>query len=217
MMEEKSSLLSAFKRLAERARREGLLSAFLACLRKLNIDIRPFYYLKETLSADVPQQFTKAPEGFEVSVFGFDDVLEISKMEERKGYVDEQYVIDKFNNGDTCVGIKFQGKIAGFAWHSVRAMKMYLYSTEMKPNEAYLFDMYTLKQFRGHNLAPVLRYKSYQLLKEAGKDTFYSIVECFNVASLKVKKKLGAQKVFFGVYTRILKQKPRTFILKRYI
>jgi hypothetical protein len=65
----------------------------------------------------------------------------------------------------------------------------------LKSNEAYLTDMFTVEGFRGKNLAPFLRYKSYEMLKEMGRDTFYSISISFNTPAVRYKEKLEAKKV----------------------
>ena len=86
----------------------------------------------------------------------------------------------------------------------------------MEPNEAYLYDMYVKKAFRGRNLAPALRYKSYEVLKDMGRDTFYSITERSNTASFRFKQKLGAKLVFLGLYVEFFGKFRKRWALKRY-
>lgn len=76
--------------------------------------------------------------------------------------------------------------------------------------------MYVLKAFRGNNLAPILRYKNYEILKGMGRDTFYSVTEYFNTASLRFKAKLNARVIFLALYVEIFKRYRFRWILRRY-
>ena len=181
------------------------------------IVIRPFYYVKEDLPSAIPDRLTAIPDDVAFSVFGREEVMIISKLAERKGYVGEQVVINSFRNGDTCVGLKYHGDIAAFTWFSLKQIPTaHLYEAQMAMNEAYLYDMYVLKAFRGNNLAPILRYKSYEILKRMGRDTFYSVTECFNAASFRFKAKLNARVIFLALYVEIFKRYRISWILRRY-
>lgn len=90
------------------------------------------------------------------------------------------------------------------------------HSVSMKRNEAYLFSMYTMHEFRGMNLAPYLRYKTYECLRKMGKDTFYSISEYFNYSTLKFKKKLNARNLKLILYIELFKKVRRSFTLREY-
>jgi len=180
------------------------------------IRIIPFYYIKEVVPAQIPDELTTIPEGFEFSEFNREDVLAISTMAERKDYIYNQYVLENFDAGDTCIGIKYNGEIAAFTWYSLERCRSGHYPVTMGENEAYLYDMYVLRAFRGHNLAPILRYKNYEVLKRLGRDTFYSITERSNAASLRFKQKLGARIVFLGLCIVLRNDYNFHFILKRY-
>jgi ribosomal protein S18 acetylase RimI-like enzyme len=84
----------------------------------------------------------------------------------------------------------------------------------LKNNEAYLWNMYTKESYRGRNLAPYLRYKSYEMLKEMGRDVIYSISDSFNTPAIKFKEKLNAEEVKHILYVKLFKCKARGFVLK---
>jgi len=209
------SFTQRFKRVSERIRTQGLFPA-LRDYSKTWIRIIPFYYIKEVVTSATPAHLTTIPEGFEFSIFNREDVMVISKLEERKDYIYEQYAFECLNHGDTCLGIKHKGEIAAFTWYSLEKCRSWHYPTMMRENEAYLYDMYVLKSFRGHNLAPVLRYKNYEILKGLGRDTFYSITEYSNDASLRFKQKLGAKIVFLGLCIVLRNKHSIHWVLKRY-
>ncbi len=209
-------LSSKWNRFLERVRNEGVLFALLRYSRRVGILVQPFYYMREALPAEFPEHLTKLPEGLEFSVFGRDDVLAISQLEERKGYVNERYVVDSLDKGDTCLGVKRHGKIVAFTWYSLARSDSQIYPVTMKPNEAYLYDMYVVKAYRGVNIAPILRYRTYEVLTSMGRDTFYSVTELSNAASIRFKQKLGAQPVLLGIYIRFVNRYRVRWVLRRF-
>jgi hypothetical protein len=219
-MGEKKDFTAKVKKTRDVMHQQGKFVALLLLLKqglaKAGIVLTPFYYMKEVLTSDIPPHLTTLPEGFEFSTFDREDVEAISNHPERKGYVNQPYVINNFNKGDTCLGIKHKGEIAGFTWFSTKENRDKFYQSIMKANEAYLYDMFILKSFRGHNLAPTLRFKNYEILKSLGRDTFYSITECSNTASYRFKEKLGSRIVFLGVHVRFFKKRHKTFVVRKY-
>lgn len=219
-MVEKKDFISKLKKASSIIHQQSYFAALLLllgkCFAKPGIEFTPFYYMKEVLTSDIPPHLTTLPEGFEFSAFVLNDIEFISKHPERKGYTGEKYVIKNFNRGDTCLGIKNHGQIAGFTWFSTEENRSRYYQSVMRNNEAYLYDMFILKAFRGHHLAPILRYKNYEILKRLGRDTFYSITKCSNTASFRFKQKLGSKIVFLGVHIGISKKWNKTFLLKKY-
>jgi hypothetical protein len=219
-MKEKKGFNEKLKKTRDVMHQQGNFVAFLLLVKqglaKAGIVATPFYYMKEVLTSDIPPRLTTLPEGFEFSTFDLEDVEAMNEHPERKAYVDKQYAIDNFNRGDTCLGIKHKGEIAGFTWFSSQENRDKLYQSIMKNNEAYLYDMFILKSFRGHNLAPTLRFKNYEILKNLGRDTFYSITECSNTASYRFKEKLGSKIVFLGVHIRFFKKWHKTFVVRKY-
>jgi len=202
-------------RVRARIRAHGL-SFVLKDYARAWIRIISFYYIKEVVPAQIPEELTTIPEGFEFSAFNREDVLAISTMAERKDYIYDQYVLENFDAGDTCLGIKHNGEIAAFTWYSLEKCRSGHYPVTMRENEAYLYDMYVLRAFRGHNLAPILRYRNYEVLERLGRDTFYSITERSNKASLRFKQKLGARIVFLGLCVVLRNDHNFHCVLKRY-
>jgi ribosomal protein S18 acetylase RimI-like enzyme len=180
------------------------------------IKITFFYYIKEPVIPDIPAHLKIMPDNFQFSVFDLEDVIAISKMEERKDYAPEMYVIDSFNAGDTCLGIKKDGEIAAFAWLSINECRDTCYQAKMKDYEAYLYDIYVIKSFRRRNLATILRYETYDILKRLGRTTCYSISECSNTPSFQFKKKMGGEALFLGLCIAICKKHHIRCVLKKY-
>ena len=184
-------------------------------LKKLGIDITPFYWMKETIPDKIQVNLEDDLNDYEFSFFGPAEIEAVCKLPERE-FTSEEHITKIFNKGKKCYGAKYKGEIAAFTWFDLEECNTKFYPTPMKNNEAYLFDMYVLKAFRGKNLAPILRYKLYAILKELGRDTCYSVTECFNTSSRKFKEKLNAQYVFLGLYINLFKKYKRRWILKKY-
>ena len=72
------------------------------------------------------------------------------------------------------------------------------------------------KPYRGKNLAPYLRYKSYEMLKEMGRDKLYSISEYFNSPAVKFKQKLNAKKLKIILFINLFNKFSRCFTVKTY-
>ena len=207
--------LSPIKKIVAKARYGLVLQVLQDRLAGIGIDIAPFYWMEETLP-DIPPPLIKGdPADYEFSFFGLEDIKIINDLPERQVF-NPQVFLSLFSQGKKCYGVKFKNKIAAFTWINLDESNSRFYRVDMKDNEAYLGDMYVLKAFRGRNIAPVLRYKTYQALKEIGRDTCYSITECFNTPSLRFKQKLHARILFKGLFIDLFKKFRKIWILRRY-
>ena len=118
--------------------------------------------------------------------------------------------------GKKCYGAKYKGQIVAFTWVSLDESNYEWHKLQLKENEAYLFDMHTAKAFRGKNIAPYLRYQSYRVLKNMGRNKFYSISQFFNTPSKKFKKKLNAKFLGLHLTIRLFKKYKWNWKLKDY-
>ena len=110
-----------------------------------------------------------------------------------------------------------KGKIAAFTWCR---FDVFDYGPKgefsLKKNEAYLFDMYTLRAFRGHDLAPFLRYRFYEELSKMGRDVLYSHSDYFNIPAVRFKSKLNAKIIMLCLYIRLFKRFRWHWVLRSY-
>ena len=204
------------RRVWEGVRTHGLRVTLRHFQRRAGIRITPFYWVKELLPADIPAQLTVLPEGFEFGVFGAEEIAIIARFPEGGGIASEQLVLERFRDGHTCLGMKREGQIVAFSWFALDATHNKVHPAVMHPNEAYLFNMYVLPELRGHNLASILRYKNYEILRAMGRDTCYSVTLTSNKASWRFKQKLNAQRVFLGLYIALFGKLEGRWILRRY-
>jgi hypothetical protein len=219
-MTDKRNFSARLRKARERAREDGLSMVFLLLLRTvlewIGIKFNPFYYMQEKLPANLPAALKAIPAEYEFSFFGPEELAYISTHPERKGYVPEQYVYDNHKAGDSCYGCKIGGEIAGFTWFSLTGCRDWLYQAPMHKGEAYLYDIFVFKAFRGKKLSLILRYKNYELLRDLGRHSFYSITDYTNKASFEFKQRLNSKIVFKGLQIQLFGKIRKCWIIKKY-
>jgi len=161
--------------------------------------IRIYYLIQEGAN---PVSLPGFKGNIEEFTFDFIDPADLETVEENnefKGKKDDFQ--KKLDNGYKCFCAKHQGQIVAYSWFDFEECRFIDPLFKLNKSEAYLFDLYTLESYRGKNIAPYLRSEGYKALNGMGKDTFYSISECFNAPAVKFKNKLNAK--FLGTYLLI--------------
>lgn len=189
---------------------------FRQIMRRLGIRAVPFYYVRELLPKHLPAAQGLLPDGFTFAEFGAREVEEIAAFREHGDEVTAPGLLENLSRGDRCLGILRGEEIVAFSWFSVERSRSELYTVFMGPGEAYLFNIYVKPTIRGQNLAVILRHRSYEVLREIGRDTFYSLTQVSNKPSWRFKQKLGAEKVLLGLYLSLFGKFEGRWILRRY-
>jgi GNAT superfamily N-acetyltransferase len=209
---QKKNKVSLFKKILTKVRYGMTFQSISYLLSRIKIEFTPYYLFQEGINV------TKIPQ---IKGINPDYSCEMLKPEDMKilgainyaGFSEEK-LLSMLEDGQKCIGIKHNGEIAAFMW--INFKKLSYKSTDMhfESNEAYLWFMYTLESYRGQNLAPYLRYKSYEMLKEMGQDKLYSISDYFNSPAVKFKKKLNAKRLKLILFVQLFNKVSHTFILK---
>lgn len=177
--------------------------------------IRPYYVFKEGLFDGNSEDFKVVSQGYEISFLTQEDVKELDLIEGR--FITASNMQDKLGNGHKCLGLKIDGKIAAFTWCQFDRLDFpRTKGIPLKENESYLYDMYVLRDYRGLNIAPLLRYRCYQELAKLGYTVLYSVSDFSNKPALRFKKKLDARIISLNVYMRIGKNRRWNVKLKTY-
>jgi len=181
-------------------------------LFKIGIEFSPYYLFQEGINV------TEKPE---IKGMDTDYSSELLKPEDMKtiGAINyagfsEDKLLALLKTGELCLGIKHNNEIAAFMWVNFTELKYKSTTIHLKEDEAYLWFMYTRESYRGKNLAPFLRYKSYEMLKEMGRDKLYSISDYFNSPAVAFKKKLNAKKLKLILFVQFFSKLYRSFIIK---
>lgn len=107
----------------------------------------------------------------------------------------EEQIQARLLKGHLCIVLKHGSRIAGYTWADFDEVNDAACDYELRPGEAYLYDAFVAREFRGRGLAPYLRVESYRHLRLAGKHTFYSISDYFNSPAIRFKEKLNAEAI----------------------
>jgi hypothetical protein len=179
------------------------------------IDISPYYWFREGIDVSKSPEIQDIASNYSFEVLGPGDMAEIEQLD--MGWSRSSDRLKALEEGrEKCICIKHNGKIAAFMWINLTEFRFKSTVIPMKSNEAYLTDMYVGDSFRGKNLAPYLRYKSYELLRKMGRDILYSISIYFNTPAIKFKEKLNAKKIRLVFLLRFFNRFQWSFTIKRY-
>ncbi len=182
-------------------------------LARFGFDFDPFYWVLEGASDCEPPKIKGEPSEYELVQLNLDEIEAV-----RKKIVGSDQIprILDFHNELICMGLIHNGEIAAFTLIELNYFNYNKIIFHLKKNEAYLFHMYTFESHRGKNLAPYLRYYTYQMLKDMGKDRIYSITQYFNKSSKRFKKKLNSRNLNLYINMILFKKYYYYFRLKSY-
>ena len=209
-----SKLKSAINKARNTIRYGLVLQTARVYLIRAGIDISPYYIMKEGIGNFTPPAIKDYdPSLYITSFFSEEDITLISK---KVPEYQTRYVVNSVKDGQMCYGIKYRNDVAAFLLVDFKSSHYKTIDFPLKENEVYFNDMYTLESFRGKNIAPFLRFRCMQALRDMGKDTFYSMTEYFNTPAVNYKKKLNAQKQKLCLYLQLFKKYEWNFTLKTY-
>lgn len=159
-------------------------------LAQAGLRFEPYHLFLERL-ARAPRPVGKF-DNYEVGFLSAPDMREIAVIPGRNFTHDD--LLRRLDEGKRCLAIRREGRIAAFTWCDYTDC---LFEGDrlfpLRSNEACLFDAYTLEAFRGHDLAPFMRYRCYEELAKTGRTDCYSVTVLFNVPAVRFKKKLNAK------------------------
>jgi hypothetical protein len=205
--------ISLFKRISDKFRYGLVLQALRNKLAKAGLEFTPYYWVQEGLFNIENLLFKGDIADYSVEFLEKDDMKFIGQN--ARGY-SEKEMLTCLENGKSCLGLKLLGEITAFMLINFKECTFEPRTFPLKNNEAYLTDMYTMEQHRGKNLAVLLRYKSYEILKNMGRDKIYSVSEFFNSSAIKYKQKLMAKNLKLILFIRLFHKKSWSFTIKSF-
>lgn len=209
---QKKNKVSLIKKIWGKVRYGLTLQGIRYVLTKIGIEFSPYYLFQEGINVmEMP----------EIKGMDTDYSCELLKPENMKvigainyaGFSEEK-LLAFLKAGEQCLGIKHNNEIVAFMWMNYNELNYKSTVIPLKDNEAYLWFMYTRDSYRGKNLAPYLRYKSYEMLKQIGRDKLYSVSDYFNSPAVTFKKKLNAQKLKLILFVQLFGKIRHTYLLK---
>ncbi len=182
-------------------------------LARIGINIMPYYWVKEEVHNCEEPKIKGNVADYKLRNLNLEELTLICK--DIDNFIMDD-LIDDFKNCDLCIGLENNKEIAAYMFIGLNGFDFKYRKIEILENEAYLFNMWTFHSFRGRNLAPYLRFKSYELLNEMGRDTKYSITEYFNKSSIKFKNKLNSKHLQLYLYIELFGTIKKHFLIRSY-
>lgn len=184
-------------------------------LAKGGILIHPYHVVVEGLEQVTTRPSAEKFAEYEISFFGLAEMPAIAALPGRT--LSLQDLLSRLQVGKLCLGAKHRGTMAAFTWCSLTEGTIGSYRLfSLQRHEAYLFDAYTLEQFRGVGIAPYLRYRCYEELVKLGRPHCYSVTAVWNAPAARFKRKLGARIVELGVLVSLFRRWRFHFQLRDY-
>ncbi|MEH6779894.1 hypothetical protein [Maribacter arcticus] len=182
-------------------------------LAQVGLDIRPYYWVQEEIFPCEEPIIKGDVFRYNVRFLNLEEIEELSKNLPK---MLAQDLIVGIKNGQLCIALEYNNEIAAFTFVELKNFVFNRKAFTLKHNEAYLLNMWTFHSFRGRNLAPYLRYKTYQLLRKQGRNSKFSITEYFNKSSIKFKKKLNSKNLMLIMSIVLFKRYYWNFLIKTY-
>ena len=192
------------KNIADKIKYNSPIRIVLDGLRHIGLTFMPFYIFNEDVKARMSVNDLALPDDFTIATLNETDMKEMEQLPMRTRK--ESALLNLMRKGSHCLGIRINGQLAAFIWYSQQEFSFSGFSFAMAHNEAYLFDAYTSPDFRGMNLAPLIRQEGYKVLDEQGITTLLSVSECFNRASIGSMTKRKVPKECLLVYLSLFKK-----------
>lgn len=212
---EKKTEASVTQKIVTRLRHGLILQSVRNKLITIGIDISPYYWFQEGINMTKIPEIAGNSADYSTESLGPEDMQMLTKID--KGWSGSEKKIPGLLDGtEKCIALKHKDEVAAFMWINLKEFKYKSIIIPLKSNEAYLTYMFTDERYRGKNLAPYLRYKSYEMLKEMGRDMLYSISIAFNTPAVKFKEKLDAKKVKLMLVVQLFNKFHWSFKLRSY-
>jgi hypothetical protein len=163
-------------------------------IERHGLTVIPYFLDKEFYipASNLKVNITPAIQPLTTDFLDNSEIESIYEHPERVANKESYKIHDRILNGCLCFGVKHEREIIAYNWCDLEHCNDKQIPFNLKKTEAYLFDMYTFKAYRGKNIAPYIRHQLYSHLIKMGRTDFFSITEVFNNPSLKFKRKLGA-------------------------
>jgi len=178
------------------------------------VKVQPYYLVREQLLESIRSEFEIGYDDYKYSFLGPEDMKVISQC--RNWNRPPAYYVNLLNRNQKCFGIKYKGQLVAFTWIDLNKCNFLGENFFLNNNEAYFYDAWTLKEYRGKKIASFMRYQCYRALNQMGKDSFFSISEFFNPPAQKFKERLGAKNMKLGIFFELFQKYRWTWNLKAY-
>ncbi len=198
-----------------RIRHRLVFLSFRNLISRVGIDIEPYYWVKEGSIEFIPPIIKGNQLEFSLKKLNLAETKEaLLNSSGMSSHIEK--LKDNFENGQSCIALVHEDKIAAYMFIETNNFVYKHKNIILKEDEAYLLNMYTFESYRGKNLAPYIRYKSYEILNKQGINNIYSITQYFNKSSKKFKDKLNARNLNLFLSIELFNIWHKHFLIKSY-
>jgi GNAT superfamily N-acetyltransferase len=163
-------------------------------LKKIKIKVYPYLIFVEEFYENITHpQIDNELNKYKIVFLGPEDMKTIEALPDRKPT--ETELLNRLNEKKVCIALKHGQELAAFTWYDLKECNIHGIKCPINDNEAYLFDAYTQPSYRGKGIAPFVRYRSYQELKNIGKHRLLSFSNYYNTPAIRFKQKLKAKPI----------------------
>ncbi|MBT8097145.1 MAG: GNAT family N-acetyltransferase [Woeseia sp.] len=174
--------------------------------------IQPYYLIREGTAAVTLKQNEHFDE-LAIVVATPEDIPRIAACQD---WVTEELLQGRFEKGHLCMMVVRGEELVGHTWVDFEEVHEAYCDYELQSDEAYLFDAFIKREYRGFGLAPYVRKECYEYLARIGRRQYYSISDYFNTPAIRFKKKLHAEIFRLYLYVKIGRYTLGNWVLKDY-
>ena len=161
---------------------------------------------------ETPVEVAQPPDTFTFALLTSADVDNLIRLEPDS---DRHKLIDRLQEGKLCYGVWDQSRLIAKTWCDLDEFNYPPNYRRLGADEAYLYAAYADPDYRGQSLAPLMRAKCYESLRELGRNKFYSYTDFFNTAARRFKAKLGARDEALRMHLELFGKWSKTFTLRK--
>jgi GNAT superfamily N-acetyltransferase len=158
-------------------------------LKRVGVDIEAFYLFQGSLNDELSKASDCRFDHCSTTILTARDMDDVAKCQDWRSADNSR---SQLEDGQICLGVKVDNELAAFVWANLKEWKFKRRTYPLKKDEAYLFDMFTLPEFRGKGLAPIALDRCYRKLDAMGIKKFFSVSDFFNTPVIVLHKKIGS-------------------------
>lgn len=179
-------------------------------MRWIGIRIHPFLTVRE---GETPVNLDQTHDAFSFGFLTAADIEELVRFEPGPG---RDRFLKLFREGKLCYGVRDGSPVVAKMWCDLKEFNFAPNYRKLADDEVYIFGAYVHPDYRGENLAPVMRAACYASLRKMGRTRFYSFTDYFNSAARRFKAKLGARDEALRLHIDLFGKWSKTLTLRRY-
>ena len=177
-------------------------------LKRVGITILPYYVFRRTVSTAPKPPLLKNMEFAELSA---DDMAHIAGLPLVHG--SEATYFKRLAEGQRVFGLRQAGEVVAFCWFDPDCFSFPGEGDGLRPEEVYIYDIYTRPDRRGQGIAPLLNACYTKSMHDEGFRDFLGVIDSLNRPSISYVRKVGSQAERKSLYLNLFGIVEKTYLL----